>query len=88
MKEIIDKNVIIADQKAKLECLCVLFKEPIATNDAPQKVDTIAETKDIEIEVDIVALDHIIENVTYELVEIKTIPLGQRRASLMPPYLT
>jgi hypothetical protein len=36
-------------------------------------------------EVDVVALNHVVENVTYGLVEPVTTPLGRRRPSLMPP---
>ena len=87
MKEIVNKNVIIANQKAKLEHLHALVKEPTTTNDARQEVVTSAETEDIEMEVDVVALNDIIENVTYGLVEIETMPLGQRRAILMLPLI-
>ena len=41
--------------------------------------------EDTKIEVDAITLDHVIENVIFGLVETETIPLGQRRASLMPP---
>jgi hypothetical protein len=85
LKETVDKSVIIADQKAKLECLRTLVKEPTSTNDAPQEVVTTAETEDTEMEVDVVALDHVVENVTYGLVETETMPLGGRRTILMPP---
>jgi hypothetical protein len=36
-------------------------------------------------EVDVVALNHVVENATYGLVEPITTPLGHRRPSLMPP---
>jgi hypothetical protein len=36
-------------------------------------------------EVDVVALNHIVKNATYGLVEPITTPLGRRRRSLMPP---
>jgi hypothetical protein len=36
-------------------------------------------------EVDVVALDHVVENATYGLVEPVTTPLGHRRENLMPP---
>jgi hypothetical protein len=85
LKEIVDKSVIIADQKAELERLSALVKEPTTMNDAPQEVVTTAEMEDTEMEVDVVALDHVIESVIYGLVETETMPLGQRRASLMPP---
>jgi hypothetical protein len=62
-----------------------LVKEPTTTNDAPQEVVTTAETEDTKMEVDVVALDYVVENVTYRLVETETMPLGQRRASFMPP---
>jgi hypothetical protein len=43
---------------------------------APQEVVTTAEAEDTEIEVDVVALDHVVENMTYGLVETETMPLG------------
>ena len=76
MKETIDKSVIIADQKAEFERLCALVKEPIATNDAPQEIVTIAETEDTKMEVDVVVLNHVVESVAYGLVETETMPLG------------
>jgi hypothetical protein len=85
LKETVDKSVIIADQKAELECLPAFVKEPTTTNNAWQEVVTTAETEDIEMEVDVVALDHVVENVTYGLVETETMPLGRRRATFMPP---
>jgi hypothetical protein len=36
-------------------------------------------------EVDVVALDHIVENATYGLVDPVTTPLSHRRENLMPP---
>jgi hypothetical protein len=36
-------------------------------------------------EVDTAALDHIVKNVTYGLVEPETTPLGRRRATLIAP---
>jgi hypothetical protein len=85
LKETVDKSVIIADQKAELERLRKLVKEPIATNDVRQEVVNTVETEDTKMEVDVVVLNHVLENVTYGLVETKTMPLGRRRASLMPP---
>jgi hypothetical protein len=84
LKETSDKSVIIADQKAELELLRALVKEPTAMNDAPQRGAATTESEDTEMEVDAAAFDHIVENVTYGLVEPETTPLGQRRASFMP----
>jgi hypothetical protein len=36
-------------------------------------------------EVDVVALDNIVENATYKLVEPVTTPLGRSRTNLIPP---
>ena len=36
-------------------------------------------------EVDVVALNHVVENATYRLVEPVTTPLGHRQANLMRP---
>jgi hypothetical protein len=87
LKETVDKSVIIADQKVELELLCALVKEPTSTNVAPQEVVTTVEAEDTKMEVDVVALDHVVENVTYGLVETETMPLGRRRASLIPPLI-
>jgi hypothetical protein len=87
LKETVDKSVIIADQKAELEHLRALVKEPTTTNNAWQEVVITIETEDTKMEVNVVALDHVIENVTYGLVETETMPLGRRRAILMPPLI-
>jgi hypothetical protein len=76
LKETVDKSVIITDHKAELERLRALVKEPTATNIAPQAVVTTAEAEDTKMEVDVVALDHVVENMTYGLVETETMPLG------------
>jgi hypothetical protein len=85
LKETVDKSVIITDQKVELECLCALVKEPIATIDALQQGVATAKSEDIEIKVDTAVLDHVVENVTYKVLEPVTTPLSRRRASLMPP---
>ena len=59
-------------------------KEPTAMSVASQEVVTIAKAEDTEMEVDVVMLNHVVENMTYGLVETETMPLGQRRANLMP----
>jgi hypothetical protein len=87
LKETVDKSVIIADQKVELERLHAVVKEPTTTNDARQEVVTSAETEDTDMEVDVVTLDHVVENVTYGLVETETMLLGRRRATLMPPLI-
>jgi hypothetical protein len=87
LKETADKSVIIADQKTELESLRMLVKESTATNDAPQQGVATTKSEDIEMEVDATALDHVVENVIYGLVEPVTTPLGQRRATLIPPPL-
>jgi hypothetical protein len=43
--------------------------------------------EETEMEVDVAALDHVVENATYGLLESITMPLGHRRANLMPPPL-
>jgi hypothetical protein len=63
----------------------LLVKEPTTTNDAPQQGVATTELEDTKMEVDATALDHVIENMTYRLVEPVTTPLSQRRATLMPP---
>jgi hypothetical protein len=85
LKEIVDKSVIIADQKVELEHLPSLLNEPTAVNEASQQGVPIAESEETEMEVDAVTLNNIIENATYGLVEPVTMPLGRRRANLMPP---
>jgi hypothetical protein len=85
LKETVDKSIIIANQNTEFECLRALVKEPTATNDAPQQGISIVELEDTELEVDVAELDHIVENVTYRVLEPVTTPLGQRRASPMFP---
>jgi hypothetical protein len=87
LKETVDKSVIIADQKAELDRLCSLLNESTTTNVAPPQGVPIAQSEDTKMEVDVVTLDHIVENATYGLVEPVTTPLGHRRANviLTPP---
>jgi hypothetical protein len=87
LKETIDKSVIIADQKAELDRLRSLFNESTTANVAPPQGIPAAQLEDTEMEVDVVALDHVVENATYILVEPVTTPLGRRRANVMPPPL-
>jgi hypothetical protein len=78
LKETIDKSIIVADQKAELNRLCSLLNESTTANVAlPQGVPA-AQSEDTEVEVDVVALDHVVENATYRLVEPVTTPLGRR----------
>jgi hypothetical protein len=85
LKETVDKNVIIADQKVELNRLQSLLNKSRTANEAPQQGVHAAQSEDTEMEVDVVALDHVVENATYGLVEPITMPLGRRRANLMPP---
>jgi hypothetical protein len=85
LKETVDKSVIIADQKVELDRLRSLFNESRTANEAPQQGVSTAESEEIEMEVDAAALDHVVENATYGLLEPITTPLGRRRANLMPP---
>jgi hypothetical protein len=85
LKETVDKSVIIADQKVELDRLRSLLKESNTMNVAPQQGVPTAQSEDTEMEVDVVALNHVVENATYGLVEPVTTPLGRRRANLMPP---
>jgi hypothetical protein len=62
-----------------------LFNESRTANEAPQQGVSTAESEEIEMEVDAAALDHVVENATYGLLEPITTPLGRRRANLMPP---
>ena len=87
LKETIDKSVIIANQKVELDRLCSVLNESTTSNVVPQQGVLAAQSKDTEIEVDVVALNYIVENTTYGLVEPATTPLGCRRANLMPPPL-
>jgi hypothetical protein len=84
LKETVDKSVIIVDQKVELDRLCSLLNESTTANVAPQQGIPIAQSEDTEMEVDMVALDHVVKNATYGLVEPVTTPLGRRRANLMP----
>jgi hypothetical protein len=85
LKETIDKSVIITNQRAELDRLCSLLNESTTANVAPPQGVLAAQSEDTEMEVDVVALNHVVKNATYGLVEHVTIPLGRRRANLMPP---
>jgi hypothetical protein len=85
LKKTVDKSVIIADQKVELDRLCSLLNESTTANVAPQQGVPAAQSDNTEMEVDVVALDHVVENATYGLVEPVTTPLGRRRENLMPP---
>jgi hypothetical protein len=85
LKETVDKSVIIADQKVELDRLRSLLNESTTTNVAPQQGVPTTQSEDTEMEVDVVTLDHIVENATYGLVDPVTTPLGRRRENLMPP---
>jgi hypothetical protein len=85
LKETVDKSVIIADQKVELDRLRSLFNESTTANVAPQQGVPATQSEDTEMEVDVVALDHVVENATYGLVDLVTTPLGRRRENLMPP---
>jgi hypothetical protein len=63
----------------------LLLNESRTTNEAPQQGVPTTESEETEMEVDAAALDHIVENATYRLLEPVTTPLGRRRANLMPP---
>jgi hypothetical protein len=85
LKETVDKSVIIADQKVELDRLRSLLNESTTANVAPQLGVPAVQSEDTKMEVDVVALNHVVENATYGLVEPVTTPLGRRRPSLMPP---
>ena len=85
LKEIIDKNVIIVNQKVELNHLRSLLNEPRTTNEVPQQGVRTVELEETKMEVDVAALDHVVENATYGLLEPVTMLLGRRRANLMPP---
>jgi hypothetical protein len=78
LKETVDKSVIIVDQKVELDRLCSLLNEPRTANEAPQQGVPTAESEETEMEVDVAALDHVVENATYGLLEPVTSPLGRR----------
>jgi hypothetical protein len=85
LKETVDKSVIITDQKVELDYLCSLLNESTTANVALQQGVPAAQSEDTKMEVDVVALDHVVENATYGLVEPVTTPLGRSRGNLMPP---
>jgi hypothetical protein len=85
LKETIDKSVIIANQKVELDRLRSLLNESTTANVAPQHGVPATQSEDTEMEVDVVALDHVVENATYGLVDPVTTPLCRRRENLMPP---
>jgi hypothetical protein len=78
LKETVDKSVIIADQKVELDRLRSLLNESTTANVAPQHGVPTAQSEDTEMEVDVVALNHVVGNATYRLVEPVTTPLGRR----------
>jgi hypothetical protein len=79
LKETVDKSVIIAHQKVELDRLRLLL------NESPQQGVPAAESEETEMEVDAAALDHVVENATYGLLEPITSPLGRKRENLMLP---
>jgi hypothetical protein len=85
LKETVDKSVTIADQKVELDRFRSLLNESTTANVAPQLGVPAVQSEDTEMEVDVVTLNHVVENATYGLVEPVTTPLGRRRPSLMPP---
>jgi hypothetical protein len=78
LKETVDKSVIIEDQKIELDRLRSLLNESTTANVAPQLGVPTIQSEDTEMEVDVVALNHVVENATYGLVEPVTTPLGHR----------
>jgi hypothetical protein len=78
LKETVDKSVIIAHQKVELDRLHLLLNESRTANEAPQQGVPTAESEETEMEVDVAALDHVVENATYGLLEPVTSPLGRR----------
>jgi hypothetical protein len=78
LKETVDKSVIIAHQKVELDRLHLLLNESRTANEAPQQGVPTAESEETEREVDVAALDHVVENATYGLLEPVTSPLGRR----------
>jgi hypothetical protein len=85
LKEIVDKSVIIADQKVELDRLRSLLNKSRTANEAPQQGVPTTESEETEMEVDAAALDHVVENATYRLLEPVTMPLSRKRANLIPP---
>jgi hypothetical protein len=85
LKKIVDKSVIIADQKVELDRLCSLLNESRTANKALQQGVLTAESEETKMEVDATALDHVIENATYGLLDLVTLLLGRRRENLMLP---
>ena len=85
LKETVDKSVIIVDQKVGLDRLRSLLNESTTVNVAPQYGVPAAQSKDAQMEVDVITLNHVVENATYGLVEPFSTPLGHRRENLMPP---
>ena len=85
LNETVDKSVIIANQQVELDCLRALLRKSTTANEVPQQGIPVVESKEPKIEVDVAALDHIVENATYGLLEPVTTPLGHRGPNLMPP---
>jgi hypothetical protein len=85
LKETVDKSVIIANQKVELDRLRSLLNESRTANEASQQGVPTAESEETKMEVDAAALNHVMENATYGLLEPVTTPLGRKRENLMPP---
>jgi hypothetical protein len=68
-----------------LERLRSLVTKPTTTNDALQRISAIGDSEDINMEVDATALDHVIDGVTYGILEPVNTPIGRKTTSLMPP---
>jgi hypothetical protein len=52
-------------------------------NDAQHCVSASVDSKDTYMEVDVAPLDHVMDSVTYGVLELVNIPISQRKASLM-----
>jgi hypothetical protein len=85
LKKTVDKSVIIADQKVELDHLHWLLNESRTANEAPQQGVSTAKSEETEMEVDAAALNRVVKNATYGLLEPVTMLLGHRQANLMPP---
>jgi predicted lipoprotein len=76
LKENEDKSLVIAKQKAELERLRASVKEPIATIDASKRVGASGDLEDTDMEVNVAVLDHVVEDVTYGVLEPLNTPIG------------
>jgi hypothetical protein len=85
LKETADKTVTITEQRAEIDSLRLMLTESATANQAPQQGAPPAASDETDVPIDAVALDNIVENATYGLLETFPTPQSRRRANPLPP---